>query len=154
MAATGVFNSCVTALMKASCCSLRRISRTKKMVFTTTPPMIRAIRSMPRKSRMPLRQLSNTQPTYSRMTTDIRQAPSAMKKAIDFRRPAPTMNTAYDGKDGRCAGTPAGSLCRFAFDELAGGFRHLNGLGDTEVLQDRDQDPGGIELIPGQAVAC
>ena len=33
MDATGVFNSWVTALMKASCCSFRRISRTRKMVL-------------------------------------------------------------------------------------------------------------------------
>ncbi len=41
MEAIGVFNSCVTALMKLSCCSLRRISRTRKMVFKVTPAMMK-----------------------------------------------------------------------------------------------------------------
>ena len=54
MEATGVFSSCVTALMKASCCSLRRISRTRKMVFSTTPPMIIASSRIPKNSRMPV----------------------------------------------------------------------------------------------------
>ena len=38
--ATGVFSSWVTALMNASCCSLRRISRTRKIVLSTTPVMM------------------------------------------------------------------------------------------------------------------
>ena len=62
MDATGVFSSCVTALMKASCCSLRRISRTRKMVLRTTPAMIIIISRIPRTSRIPVRQLSRTQP--------------------------------------------------------------------------------------------
>ena len=40
MEATGVFSSWVTALMNESCCSLRRISRTRKMVFSTIPAMM------------------------------------------------------------------------------------------------------------------
>src|SRR6202140_4769063 len=40
MEATGVFSSCVTALMKASCCSFRRISRTRNVVLRTTPLLI------------------------------------------------------------------------------------------------------------------
>src|ERR1700680_1175415 len=37
MDAIGVFNSWVTALMKLSCFSLRRISRTRKIVLRTRP---------------------------------------------------------------------------------------------------------------------
>ena len=37
-------------------------------------------------------QLSSTQPTYSRRMTEISPMPSAMKNAIDFRRPAVTMS--------------------------------------------------------------
>ena len=88
MDATGVFNSCVTALMKASCCSLRRISRTRKMVFRTMPAMISSTDRMPRSSRMPV-------PPVQQDPTDVededdadRPTPKAMKKAIDFRRPA------------------------------------------------------------------
>ena len=33
MEATGVFSSCVTELINVSCCSLRRISRNRKIVF-------------------------------------------------------------------------------------------------------------------------
>ena len=40
MEAIGVFNSWVTALMKLSCCSLRRISRTRKPVLRISPRMI------------------------------------------------------------------------------------------------------------------
>ena len=46
--ATGVFSSWVTALMNASCCSLRRISRTRKMVLSTTPVMMSGKARRPR----------------------------------------------------------------------------------------------------------
>ena len=59
----GVFSSWVTALMKASCCSLRRISRTRKNVLSTTPLIRTVSSSTPRKSRIPLRQLRKNQPT-------------------------------------------------------------------------------------------
>ncbi len=78
MEATGVFNSCVTALMNASCCSLRRISRTMEMVLTTTPKMMIDTSRMPRASRMPVRQLRSTQPTYKIRMTVIRQTPNAI----------------------------------------------------------------------------
>ena len=44
-----------------------------------------------------VRQLSSTQPMYSSRMTEISPAPSAMKNAIDFRRPATTMTPAYAG---------------------------------------------------------
>src|SRR5579864_7348099 len=178
MAATGVFNSWVTALMKASCCSLRRISRTRKAVFTTTPPMTIASRMMPRNRRMPLRQLSRTQPMYSSRMTEMRPAPSAMKNAMDLRRPATTMTTAYRGYSVKTAPSrsrlskpdslteprPKGAVCvrlrthsdrplrGFAFNQSGGDFCHAHRFCDTEEFEDLDLDPGRIELIPGQAV--
>ena len=40
---------------------------------------------------MPVCQRSSTQPMYSRTMTEISPAPSAMKNAIDLRRPATTI---------------------------------------------------------------
>ncbi len=94
MEATGVFSSWVTALMKASCCSLRRISRTRKMVFSTTPQMIISTSRTPSTSRMPVRQFSRTQPMYSTRMTVISPTPRAMKNAMDLRRPVTTMSPA------------------------------------------------------------
>src|ERR1700723_205189 len=95
MEATGVFNSWVTALIKASCCSLRRISRTRKVVLRTTPTMITRASSEPRNSRMPVCQRSSTQPMYNRTITEISPAPSAIKNATDLRRPATTIVPGY-----------------------------------------------------------
>ena len=63
MDATGVFSSCVTALMKASCCSFRRISRTRKTVFSTTPLISTATSRPPRNNKIPWCQSKTNQPT-------------------------------------------------------------------------------------------
>ena len=42
--------------MNAPCCSLRRTSRTRKIVFSTTPLMMTTGSRTPEKSKMPLRQ--------------------------------------------------------------------------------------------------
>ncbi len=84
--ATGVFSSCVTALMNASCCSFRRISRTRKIVLSTTPVMMSGKARTPRISIPAARQLTMTQLMLSATTPVVRQTPRTMKKAIDFRR--------------------------------------------------------------------
>ena len=45
--------------MKLSCCSLRRNSRTRKIVFTTIPAMISAKKTMPKNSSTPSRQFED-----------------------------------------------------------------------------------------------
>src|ERR1051326_5726112 len=83
----GVFSSWVTALMKASCCSLRRISRTRKMGLRTSPAMMALKKTMPRTSSAAVRQLSRIQLTLSAHASPTRHAPSVMKKATDLRWP-------------------------------------------------------------------
>src|ERR1700682_1873873 len=58
--ATGVFSSWVTALMNASCCSLRRISRTRKIVLSTSPVMMSGKARRPRISMPAARQFGIT----------------------------------------------------------------------------------------------
>ena len=82
----GVFSSWVTALMKPSCCSLRRISRTRKMVFRIIPAMMAAKNITPKNSNTPSRQLRMVQPTVSAMARATREQPSTTKKAIVFLR--------------------------------------------------------------------
>src|SRR5436309_1642911 len=85
--ATGVFSSWVTALMNAPCCSFRRISRTRKIVLSTTPVMISGKARTPRISIPAWRQLTMTQPMLSASAPADRQTPRTMKNAMDFRRP-------------------------------------------------------------------
>src|ERR1700675_45302 len=82
----GVFSSWVTALMKLSCCSLRRISRTRKPVFKIMPRMIGAKKITPRNSITLWRQLRMIQPTFSATASATRQMPSATANAIIFLR--------------------------------------------------------------------
>src|SRR6266571_1132841 len=85
--ATGVFSSWVTALMNAPCCSFLRISRTRKIVLSTTPVMISGKARTPRISIPAWRQLTMTQPMLSASAPADRQTPRTMKNAMDFRRP-------------------------------------------------------------------
>src|SRR6201993_318473 len=86
MEAMGVFSSCVTALMKLSCCSLRRISRTRKLVLTINPAISTANRITPKNSMTPSRQFRMIQPTLSATASATRPTPRTMKKAIVLRR--------------------------------------------------------------------
>src|SRR6185312_5775621 len=99
MEASGVLSSCVTALMKASCCSLRRISRIRKVVFRTRPTIISTKKTMPKTSIATSRQLRMIQPTLSAVASATRQAPRVMKKAIDLRRPLTDMVAFYQERD-------------------------------------------------------
>ena len=84
----GVFSSWVTALMKASCCSLRRISRTRKMVFSTTPPMMISQQQNAEEQQNAGAPVEQHPADVERRMTEIRPTPSAMKNAIDFLTPA------------------------------------------------------------------
>src|SRR5690348_9424714 len=74
--------------------------------------------------------------------TEIRPAPRAMKKAIDFCRPATTMYPAYAG-----GGSGSFSLGQAVFNR--GDF---DGFGEAKPLQHGDLNPGAIEFVPGKAV--
>src|SRR5260370_686505 len=87
MDAIGVFNSWVTALMKLSCCSLRRISRTRKIVLRTRPATMAPKKMMPRKTLTPWRQLRMIQPLPTANATADRQTPSVRNEEIAFSRP-------------------------------------------------------------------
>src|ERR1700693_4613550 len=158
MEATGVFSSCVTALMKASCCSFRRISRTRNVVFSTTPLMMVKAKIVARKSRIPVRQLSKTHPMYRRIMTEIRPMPSAMKNAMDLRRPATTILSAYTSpgqliEGGDFSGTrapredegvrPTNSALRgFALGHYTIYFCDSNRFREAEEFQYLDGNPG------------
>src|SRR5271167_2217383 len=82
----GVLSSWVTALRKLSCCSLRRISRTRKTVLTDTPAMISPKKIMPRTRGTTRRQLMTIQLTFTIIVKATRHTPNVIKKAIDFVR--------------------------------------------------------------------
>src|ERR1017187_4969329 len=82
MEVIGVFNSWVTALRKLSCCSLRRISRTRKMVLRMTPAIIKPKKITPRMRGTIWRQLRMIQLVLSTAVAAARQTPSVRKDAI------------------------------------------------------------------------
>src|SRR5580704_19188237 len=86
MEVMGVFSSCVTALMKLPCCSFRRISRTRKVVFKIIPRIIVANTITPRNNMTLWRQFKMIQPTSSATARATRDIPSTRKNAIVFRR--------------------------------------------------------------------
>src|SRR5712692_10493912 len=139
--ATGVFNSWVTALMNAPCCSFRRISRTRKIVLSTTPVMMSGKARTPRISIPASRQLTITQPMLSARAPAVTQTPRTMKNAMDFRRPP--------------------DVIRHSIDELGGDlfFVRLADLGGLDVpdepdgLEEPQREPREVEFVPGQAVA-
>src|SRR6185436_11874783 len=90
MEAIGVFSSCVTALIKASCCSLRRISRIRKVVLSTTPKISTMKKMIPRISSASSVRLRMIQPKLRAIESTTRHTASVMKHTIDFRRRALT----------------------------------------------------------------
>src|SRR5580704_2574290 len=90
--------------MKLSCCSLRRISRIRKLVFTIIPAISRAKKTTPRKSRTPSRQLRMIQPTFSPTASSTRQTPRTTKKAIALRRLLIRMAGFYRVDEEECVG--------------------------------------------------
>src|SRR3954469_4879777 len=139
MGATGVLSSCVTALMKESCCSLRRISRTRKIVFSTTPAMISRKKMTPRIARTPRRQFRTIQLTFSVTARTTMQMPRTVKKMTDRRRPL---------------------IMRQRLLRSLRGFLDWKRpqLGDFQIPHDADRakhlerDPADVELVPFEAV--
>src|SRR5581483_303279 len=72
--------------MKLSCCSLRRTSRTRKIVFSTIPAMIAPKNTTPRKTLTPSRQLRMIHPLPTAPASPARQTPNVTKMAMVRRR--------------------------------------------------------------------
>src|SRR4051794_27353282 len=70
--------------MNESCCSFRLISRTRKIVFSTSPAMIIMKKMNPSSARIPSRQFRISQLTFSVTAMATRQMPKMLKK-IAFR---------------------------------------------------------------------
>src|ERR1700678_2193720 len=95
MDAIGVLSSCVTALMKLSCCSLRRISRSRKIVLRTSPVVMALKKITPRKTLMPSRQLRVIQPNPTATATPARPTPRTRKVIVALRRLVMRMQQFY-----------------------------------------------------------
>src|SRR5678815_2697151 len=135
MEAMGVFSSCVTALIKLSCCSLRLISRTRKMVFSTSPAMIRRKKIAPRKRRTPSRQFRMIQPTLSATARAIRQMPSVSENAMALRRLVMRMKEFYSESPLQQPVAPAGATVLKALrDQLLDSQRALAALAFHHLL--------------------
>ena len=147
MEATGVFSSCVTALMKASCCSLRRISRTRKMVFSTTPLTISASSSTPKKTQ-------DAGAPVEHDPADIEQQDDRDEPGAERQEERDRFLPAGNHHDFKL--TPAGRPGVAApMQASAGGVAltpRSDGRGDAEQAEEPDLHPGGIELVPGQPV--
>ena len=76
----------MTALMKASCFSLRRISRTRNTVLRTSPATKISPANTPRTTSTPLRQLATSQPILSATANAIKHVPRAIEKMTESRR--------------------------------------------------------------------
>src|ERR1700757_518582 len=110
--------------MKLSCCSLRRISRTRKLVLTIKPAISTANRITPRNSMTPSRQFRMIQPTLSATASATRPTPSTMKKAIVFRRLEICMTTRPLGMIvSRAAHGATGVLARQHNSKVASGLQ-------------------------------
>src|SRR5271167_1113839 len=86
MEAIGVLSSCVTALMKLSCCSFRRISRRRKIVLRTSPAEMAPKKITPRKTLIPSRQLRMIQPKPTATATPARPTPRTRNVMVALRR--------------------------------------------------------------------
>ena len=90
MLASGVFSSWVTAWMKASCCSPRRISRIRNSVFSTRPPTRTTEVITPSSTSSPARQLTTMKLTLRKTATAIRPLPNSAARTMDrLRLPPP-----------------------------------------------------------------
>src|ERR1700677_1946908 len=98
--------------MKLSCCSLRRISRTRNRVFKIIPAMIRPKKITPNSSSTPSRQLRITQLMFRATAKATRHEPRTTKNATAFWRLATRMAAYTDctADLSRCgAATPGGA---------------------------------------------
>src|SRR5271166_2853844 len=165
MEVIGVFNSCVTAFRKLSCRSLRRTSRTRKMVLSTRPAMSSAKKGMPTTRGTRRRQLRMIQPTLSVTATPTRHAPSTMNSTTFRLRPLILMGATVTR---RKKNRPLGKVYR-AGDGI--GWRRkflcysrrlrigrivlcdLDVPGEAEFLEQPDAVVVWINLVPCEAVA-
>src|SRR2546423_7785194 len=153
MEAIGVFSSCETALMNASCCSLRRISRTRKIVLRMRPAMMTPKKMTPSTSRATLRQLSRIQLTFSVKASPTRHAPSVMKNAMDLRWPLSLMRL---DRHVTLSRSPEHPLKTFAARAraLAVGVDEPDRFRQSEQFERSYAAPVDVNLVPGEAVAC
>src|SRR5260370_24935292 len=171
MEGIGVFSSCVTAFRKLSCRSLRRISRTMKIVLTTKPAIITPKKIMPNTSGTTCRRWNTTQVMWRKTATPTRQAPSVMKKAMAFvrlvmriaaslihRRDCRTRwrgldSVAGSGNQGffldKWLGRNGGWLDGFRGLGVRLQLRHLDVPRQAEFLQHRDSVPVHVNFVPG-----
>src|SRR6476646_7102802 len=117
------------------------------MVLSTTPVMKRGKTTRPTIRRPTFCQLTMIQPTFRAMAPPARQTPRTMKNATDFRRPPEVMSSCSHLQD---------------ISELSSRDFFLRDLADpsdadipdeTGRAEHLEQEPGGIELVPGQAMA-
>src|SRR5215472_10186122 len=99
MDAIGVFSSWVTALMKLSCCSFLRISRTRKLVLRIKPATMAPKKRMPRRTLTPSCQLTMIQPKPTATEAAARRTPSVRKKTT-----LPRLETRMDDFSARSEG--------------------------------------------------
>src|SRR5580658_108154 len=164
----GVFNSCVTAFRKESWRSLRRISRTRKTVLSTTPAMRIANRMKPRTSRAMRRPVICSHVRLSATARAVRQTPRVMKNAMAPRRRVRFMlaqeykGISVDRRDRKSKAARSGRLWR-EFSVLSGACRSrvlrvelgdLHPLGKAKLLHHPDAVVVHIELIPSESVPC
>src|SRR3979490_1878242 len=142
--ATGVFSSWVTLWMNASCCSFRRISRTRKIVLSTTPVMMSGKMRTPRISIPASRQLTMTQLMLRKRTAAVRQTPRTIKKAMDRRRLPDVIRHSIERSEGLGGDLFFGRLAHLGHPDVPD---------EPDDLEELQLDPGGVELVPGQAVA-
>src|SRR5277367_5317627 len=158
----GVFSSCVTAFRKLSCRSLRRTSRTRKMVLRTTPAMSSAKKGMPMSIGTRRRQLRMIQPTLRATAAPSMHAPRTMKKIVLRFRPlilmgASTRRAIKIARSEKCTGR---AMELFAAELLSDScwlrivrieLRDLDVPCQAEFLEQPDAVVVGIDLVPCQA---
>src|SRR5450432_1107598 len=98
----GVFSSWVTALIKLSCCSLRLISRTRKVVFKINPAAITPKKITPRITFTSKRQFKIIQPNPIATTSAARHTPSDRNVIIARRRLVMRIRGFYRAEEKRC----------------------------------------------------
>src|ERR1035437_905802 len=159
MEVIGVFSSWVTALRKLSCCSLRRISRTRKMVLRMTPAIIKPKKMTPRMRGTISRQLRMIQLVLRTAAAAARQTPSVIKKAMVVLRLVMRMGRREKDSTAEAPGLPlpaeALAIEQVIGQRLAGRFQScghafslLNGRLGGVVVAALLQGPCGQQIPP------
>src|SRR5262245_19429290 len=124
--------------MNESCCSFRRISRTRKIVFSTMPAMISRKKKTPRIARTPRRQLRTIQLMLRVTASATRQMPRTVKKITDRRRPLIMPHRIPPKASG---GSAERRLRGFLVRQGGGDLRHLHIPNDAEHAKGLERDP-------------